>query len=544
MVGGLAQALLDRSATGLMAFDAQRQLVAANQAALMLLGVAAVPLRYPIPFEQLLDSARGLTGTGRDAAAAALAGGRELTTRLTLTDGRTVLLTLFGSNQGHTLATLATLGASGPDTERTDPLTGLADRSEFSKRLAAHLACVEKSTAILMIDLGGFKSINDIYGRSVGDGLLRLVARRLRAAVRDADVVSRLDADEFAVLLPTVEAAETRARQLVELLSRPYLVEGRLADVAASVGVAIAPQHGTTASDLIRAGDVALSQAKADGCRTVKVFNAAMRDQSRQRQSMLEDLRRAMPLQQFELYFQPQVDLTTHALYGFEALVRWRHPVRGLVQPNHFIPLAEESGLIVPIGQWVLRAACQAAMSWPGALNVAVNVSPRQLLTGDLLPRAVAATLAASGLPPERLELEVTESALVRETEALAVLGSIREMGVRISMDDFGTGYSSLSQLRRFPFNKLKIDRSFVFDLANSHEAAAVVRAIASLGASLGMTTVAEGVETEDQEARVRLDGCSAMQGYRISPPVPAAEVHRLIEQLNRKSESIREFME
>ncbi|MGI4808050.1 MAG: putative bifunctional diguanylate cyclase/phosphodiesterase, partial [Janthinobacterium lividum] len=282
-----------------------------------------------------------------------------------------------------------------------------------------------------------------------------------------------------------------------------------------------------------RAADLALYQAKEDGRQSVRVFKQEMDTRARARHALLDDLRRALALQQFEVHYQPQTNLGSRQLVGFEALVRWRHPELGLIPPDRFIPLAEEVGLIVGIGEWVLRKACLDAMSWPGQLSVAVNVSAKQLEDPNRLPRVVEAALAVSGLPAKRLEVEITESALVRyEQQALQVLHTLRAKGVRVSMDDFGTGYSSLSQLRSFPFDKLKIDRSFVRDLSNSDEAVAVIRAIAALGASLGMTTTAEGVETDAQETMVRNDGCTDMQGYLVSRPVPAENVAELIRSL------------
>jgi len=310
-----------------------------------------------------------------------------------------------------------------------------------------------------------------------------------------------------------------------------------VAVISASVGIALGPRDGADTAALVRAADLALYQAKEDGRHAVRMFEQGMDARARARHLLLDDLRRALALHQFEIHYQPQLNLASRELVGFEALVRWRHPKHGLVPPDRFIPLAEEMSLIVGIGEWVLRTACREAMSWPGQLTVAVNVSAKQLADQDRLPRVVQATLAATGLAARRLEVEITESALIRhEKEALHVLHALRGMGVRVSMDDFGTGYSSLSQLRSFPFDKLKIDRSFVRDLSGSDEAVAVVRAIAALGASLGMTTTAEGVETPEQEAMIRADGCTDMQGYLISRPVPAGDIAALIERFGAAS--------
>jgi diguanylate cyclase (GGDEF)-like protein len=514
-----------------------------------MLGMAAPTLWHSVPIGRLLADSSKLDDTGRLALEKALRGAvsqagcenlglGDYLASIALDNGRMLNVTVSEVAGGHRLATLHVEDAGVP-IERIDGLTGLSDRQWFRERLAALLEAPDPAdeVAVLMIDLDRFKAVNDSHGHPVGDALLQVVAQRLRSAVRDGDVVSRLGGDEFAVALPAAVAAEALGARLVDLLSRPYLVEGHVAIIGASVGIAIGPRDGANAAALVRAADLALYQAKEDGRQVVRVFNQEMDSRARARHVLLDDLRRALALQQFELHYQPQTNLTSRGLVGFEALIRWRHPEHGLVPPDRFIPLAEEMGLIVPIGEWVLRTACREAMSWPGELTVAVNVSAKQLADRDRLPRIVRATLDATGLPARRLEVEITESALVRhEKEALHVLHALRAMGVRVSMDDFGTGYSSLSQLRSFPFDKLKIDRSFVRDLSGSDEAIAVVRAIAALGASLGMTTTAEGVETAEQEAMIRADGCTDMQGYLVSRPVPAGDVARLIERLGAAS--------
>ncbi|MGI4795325.1 MAG: putative bifunctional diguanylate cyclase/phosphodiesterase, partial [Janthinobacterium lividum] len=454
---------------------------------------------------------------------------------LTLVDGQSLQIIVNQADAEHCFVTLSVNAAGGMPPERTDGLTGLSDRQWFRDRLTAQLTASEKEdqVAVLLIDLDRFKAVNDSQGHPVGDAVLQMVAQRLNSAVRDGDLVSRLGGDEFAVTTSAPGASEAMGQRLADLLSRPYLVEGHVAIIGASIGIAVGPRDGADAASLVRAADLALYQAKEDGRQSVRIFKQEMDARARARHALLDDLRRALALQQFEVHYQPQTNLVSRKLVGFEALVRWRHPEHGLIPPDRFIPLAEEMGLIVGIGEWVLRTACLDAMSWPGQLTVAVNVSAKQLEDPDRLPRVVEAALAVSGLSAQRLEVEITESALVRhEKQALQVLHALRAKGVRVSMDDFGTGYSSLSQLRSFPFDKLKIDRSFVRDLSDSEEAVAVIRAIAALGASLGMTTIAEGVETEAQEAMVRNDGCTDMQGYLVSRPVPAGDVAELIERL------------
>ncbi|MBX9701631.1 MAG: EAL domain-containing protein [Acetobacteraceae bacterium] len=413
-----------------------------------------------------------------------------------------------------------------------DPLTGLADRRGFHAALASMLAAGGEGPALLMVDLDRFKPVNDLLGHPVGDALLQAAARRLRSTVRGGDLCARLGGDEFAVLLAsptTADQAEALAARLVELLSRPYLIEGQLALIGASVGVAIAPADGATSEALISSADLALYAAKAAGRGTARRFEPAMRARAEHRRTLEQDLRAALALDQLELHFQPQIALEDNALSGFEALLRWRHPRRGLVRPDHFLPLAAEAGLMPAFGRWVLREACAAAATWPQPLRVAVNVAPLELEYGSLL-RSVAAALAETTLSPWRLELEITETALLQPTEVVqAQLDGLRQMGVQISLDDFGTGFSSLTQLRRFPFDRIKIDRSFVGDPA-------VLSAIAGLGTALGMRTTAEGVETRRQLDEIRAGGCTDAQGYLLGRPMPGGEVSSWIERWNAGS--------
>ncbi len=359
---------------------------------------------------------------------------------------------------------------------------------------------------------------------------LRLVAQRLRASLRGGDTLVRLGGDEFAILLPRAEGAEPLAERLVDLLSRPYLVEGHLANIGVSIGIARAPADAAEGGMLLRRADLALYAAKAAGRRQFCLFRPEMDARAQARQALETDLRRAVALGQFHLHYQPLLEVASNEVIGFEALLRWEHPARGMVPPAEFIPLAEEVGLIVPIGEWVLRQACRTAASWPETVLVAVNVSPVQFADGARLLRAVDEALASAGLSGTRLEIEITESVLLRDAaETLATLHDLRGRGVRIAMDDFGTGYSSLSQLRSFPFDKIKIDRSFVSEIEGESGGKAVVRAIAALGASLGMTVTVEGVETEAQAAFVATSGGHQMQGYLISRPVPSDAVAALL---------------
>ncbi len=413
--------------------------------------------------------------------------------------------------------------AACPARTASDPLTGLADRRLFQERLAAALAeppgAPSAGPAVLLIDLDRFKAVNDSLGHPAGDALLRAAGGRLRSALRVGDVAARLGGDEFAVLLPGAPdrpTLQSLAARLLDLLSRPFIVGGRVAVVGASIGAVVAPEDGTEPDALLSRADLALYASKDRGRGRFNFFVPAMQARAEARRQLEQELRAALPLGQFELHYQPQLDLAQDRLSGFEALLRWRRPGRGLVPPDVFIPVAEEVGLISSIGEWVLRAACREAVRWPGELCVAVNVAAPQFETGHLVG-AVGEALAASGLSGRRLELELTESALLRHGDAtLDQLRALKRLGVQVSLDDFGTGYSSLTQLRSFPFDRVKIDRSFADD-------AAVVRAVAALGASLGMRTTAEGVETAAQLRRLREEGCTEAQGYLLGRPVPTS---------------------
>ena len=416
-----------------------------------------------------------------------------------------------------------------------DALTGLPNRVLFHDHLDETLLRVRRyaeNLAVLCLDLDHFKDVNDTLGHAAGDRLLVEVADRLRVCLRGSDMAARFGGDEFALLqigLAGQHEAGALAERIVTLLSEPYDIEGQQALIGASAGIALAPADGETAEQLLTNADIALYQAKEGGRGTFRFFEPGMDADLRARRTLELDLRKALAVGEFELYYQPLVTLETSVIYGFEALLRWHHPVRGMVAPAEFIPLAEETGLIVPIGEWVLRQACAGAAAWPDDLKVSVNFSPVQFKKGNL-PQLVVAALASSGLPAERLELEITESTLLVESETnLATLHSLRALGVTIAMDDFGTGYSGLSYLRAFPFDRIKIDRSFISELGESRDCTAIVRAIADLGSHLGIPTLAEGAETEKQLAWVRETGCTEMQGYLFSRPIPASEIAKLL---------------
>ncbi|MCK1282940.1 PAS-domain containing protein [Bradyrhizobium sp. 44] len=420
---------------------------------------------------------------------------------------------------------------------RHDSLTDLPNRTLFREKMGEGLnqvAIAGGAMAVLCFDLDNFKTVNDRLGHAAGDRLLRWVAAQLKENVGEHDTVARLGGDEFAVLQrgPQPQSAERLARRLVELIGHPPPLEHQSMHVGVSVGIAIAPDHGLDADQLMKCADLALYQAKAKGRGAYQLFEPEMEKEARSRHALEHDLRGALEAREFHLAFQPQVRLDTTELTGFEALLRWKHPSRGLVSPAEFIPIAEENGLIVPIGEWVLRTACATAATWPD-LTVAVNLSPVQFRSRGLVTM-VTSTLAEAGLPPHRLELELTETALLDDSEAtIEILHQLRALGVRVSLDDFGVGYSSLSYLRRFPFDRIKIDRSFVGTISESPESVAIVRTIASLGSVLGVETTAEGVETIEQLDFVRECGCTAVQGYYFGKPSPAAEVGRVIETLS-----------
>jgi diguanylate cyclase (GGDEF)-like protein len=415
---------------------------------------------------------------------------------------------------------------------RTDDLTKLGNRLMFHERLQDVLADREAAStpaAVLAVDLGRFKALNESLGRNIGDALLCLVAKRIRSTLTGSDVVARLEADKFGIIQigqPQPQCAEALAARLVDLVGRAYLLDGQLINISGCVGVVtLGPDGPVDCNEVMKNADLALNRAKSDGHGSFRFFEMAMDEKMQSCRNLEIDLRRALSLREFSLEYQPQLNLKSRAVTGFEALLRWQGPTRGTVSPLDFIPLAEETGVITSIGEWVLRTACHEAASWPNDCIVAVNISVVQFASPNLVTTIMSA-LAESGLDPRRLELEITESVMLdAHGNALSVLQNLRTMGVRVALDDFGTGYSSLGYLRSFPFDKIKIDQTFVRGTANDPAGQAIVRAIAYLGQSLGMETVAEGVETEEQFARVAADGCTDVQGYLISRPLPPEQI-------------------
>ena len=417
---------------------------------------------------------------------------------------------------------------------RHDALTDLPNRMQFRERMeqAEDLVASGHLVAVLFIDLDHFKSVNDLYGHGVGDTVLKQVSQRLLASCRETDIVARIGGDEFAVLqtsLGSPQDAAALAERIVKTMSVPLRVHGQEIILGASVGIAVAPDDGRDAETLMKNADLAAYRAKADGRGAYHFFEPGMDAALQERLAFEMELRGALARNELALVFQPLYNLRDNRISAVEALLRWNHPERGLVTPDRLIPAAEKSGLISPIGEWVLREACLMASTWPEHVSIAVNVSPVQFIHRNLI-RHVKDALRISGLDPGRLDIEVTESALLADNEmTLGMLSELRRLGVRISLDDFGTGYSSLGYLRAFPFDKLKIDRSFVHDLTNGTDSLAIIKAVIALGRSLGISTTAEGVETEEQLDLVRDEGCTEVQGYIFSPPLPASAIAELL---------------
>ena len=425
-----------------------------------------------------------------------------------------------------------------------DALTKLPNRILFRERIEHAIAMASRGTtfAVMCLDLDNFKQVNDTLGHPAGDGLLIAVGERLQACVREGDTVGRLGGDEFAIIqlgLRNPDDAEVLTSRIMAAFRQPFDIDGRQIATGTSIGIAVASDASVTYETLMRDADIALYLAKSEGRGIARFFEPEMDARIHMRRLLEMDLQEAIGRNEFELYYQPQINVISNRVCGFEALLRWHHPERGFVSPMDFIPVAEESGMIVAIGAWVLRQACLEAQRWPAEVSVAVNISPVQFRKGDLVA-TVRSALSASGLPPDRLELEITESVFLRDsTETLAALNALRAMGIQVALDDFGTGYSSLSYLRSFPFSKIKIDQSFVRDLTTNKESMSIVRAVIGLGHSLGMMTIAEGVETKEQLDKLRAKGCTEVQGYFFSRPRPAGEVSALIDHIQRTALTI-----
>jgi diguanylate cyclase (GGDEF)-like protein len=532
---------LNNMSQGLCMFDAQHRLVTCNMRYAEMYGLGPEAI---------------LSGTSyRDIVAARLASGNlpvgvESVARLqddiarpdacsieTLADGRIVSVNRQSmsdrgwveihqdiTSQKRAEAELAHLA-------RYDALTGLANRALFTEQANEALARMRdrgKGFAVLMLDLDRFKSVNDSLGHSFGDALLKIVAQRLQQVASAEDTVARFGGDEFAILHSAErqhdDGAIALASRILAVITEPYDLDGRRVTIGTSIGITYAPRDGADADVLIKNADLALYKAKADGGDGYRLFESSMEAEARERQELEDDLRRAIASGEFELHYQTIVDVETQECRGAEVLVRWRHPSRGLLPPSRFVDLAEESGLIVPLGGWILRKACADAAAWPAHIKLAVNLAPAQFEHGDLLA-VLRSALAQSGLAPERLKLEITETVLLSSEHIPGLLREIKSLGVSIVLDDFGVGYSSLKYLQMFPIDEIKIDQSFIQSMTSRVDCAAIVSAIAGLGRNLAIETTAEGVETMEQFVFLRTAGCQLAQGYFFSRPVPVADL-------------------
>ncbi len=545
-------AALNNMSQGLVMFDAAERIVVCNDRYIEMYGLSRDIVKPGLSLMELLRYRVACGQLTRDPeqsrakVLAALADGKRTSFITEMADGRETLGAITPMAGGGWVVThedvteRRRVEAKICYMARHDALTKLPNRVLFHEELQRALANARRGErlTVLCLDLDHFKGVNDTLGHPIGDHLLTATADRLRRCVRDNDVVARLGGDEFAIVRTGMSEptdATVLAARLIEAVSAPYDLDNHHIVVGLSIGIAVAPNDGLDPDQLLKNADIALYRAKADGRGTYRFFEAEMDARVQARRSLELDLRKAITKGEFELFYQPQVDVRTGNVSGFEALVRWRHPLRGIVAPLDFISLAEETGLIVPLGEWVLRQACVEAATWPPGIKVAVNLSPVQFKSKNLLSVLLSA-LAQSGLSPSRLELEITESALLQESDAtLAMLHKLRDIGLKISMDDFGTGYSSLSYLRKFPFDKIKIDQSFIRDMANHGDSLAIVRAVTAMATSLGIVTTAEGVETLEQFRQLKLEGCQEVQGYLFSPPRPACEVEDLLIRINRK---------
>ncbi len=419
-----------------------------------------------------------------------------------------------------------------------DPLTNLPNRILFEQHLADVHARIQRreKIGVLCVDLDHFKNVNDELGHAAGDAALKNASQILIDCVREGDVVARVGGDEFVVIAGHLEHSSDAAliaRRIVERISEPMEIEGRPVLIGASVGIAIAPLDGEDGYSLLKRADLAMYRAKSEGRGGYNFYEAELDAALQVRRNFETSLRNALLKDEFRLMFQPLLNLDSQRVCAFEALIRWQHPERGLLAPAAFIGAAEESGLIVPMGEWVLRHACRAAVDWPEPISLAVNLSPAHFKKGRNLVKHVKSALEAAGLSPKRLELEITESVLLADDEcAVRTLHELKQLGVRIALDDFGTGYSSLSYLRRFPFDKIKIDRSFVHGCEDSADGLAIVKAVIVLGRSLGMATTAEGVETDAQLEIIRAEGCTEAQGFLFSKPLPAGAAEEFAKRL------------
>jgi diguanylate cyclase (GGDEF)-like protein len=541
----LLDTVVSNMSQGVLMFDAEARLVFCNQRYVEMYGLSSEVAAPGCTLRDLLQhraAVGAFAGSAEDYIADLLediAAGKTSSVMVKATDGRVFSIVRNPIAGGGWIATHEDITDRQRAEERIvhmarhDALTDLPNRTMLRERLDHELKRVKRGEclAVLCLDLDHFKSVNDTLGHPIGDELLKVVAERLRRCTREPDTIARLGGDEFAIIMTGMERptdAVALAKRIRESITKPYHIDGHqiLADI--SIGISLSPIDASEPDQLLKNADMALYGAKGDGRGTYRFFEPEMDAKMKTRRELEMDLRSALVNAEFELYYQPLVNLKTNEITAFEALVRWNHPTRGLVSPADFIPVAEETGLIIPLGEWVLRRACEETAKWPAHIKVAVNLSPSQLKSRNLTQLVVSA-LAESGMPANRLQLEITETVLMHNTfNTLATLHQLRKLGVQIAMDDFGTGYSSLSYLRSFPFDKIKIDRSFIQDLSNGAEPLAIVHAVAGLAKSLNMISTAEGVETQQQMDQLQSIGCTEMQGYLFSHARPAADIVRL----------------
>jgi len=552
----LFEIVLNNLPLGLSVFGADQRLTLSNLRFRQLFGFADDDVMPGTAIADLMRKTRGTeqaharTRGRREGQETSSKAGRIRRREWRMDDGRIIQSVVTILADGSNIAIHADITEDRKAAERItylahhDPLTGLPNRIRFREQIDAALSDrrPDEQIALVHLNLDRFKSINNTLGVSAGDKILQQVAERIRASAGSENILARLGSDEFAILQTGRQQpwnVTALADQIRRELSEPFFRGEKQVELSVSMGISIAPDDAVETDKLLRNAAVALSHAKADGRRHERFFTGEMDEKIQARHALEADLRAAVQNEQFELHYQPLYDLAQHRISGFEALIRWNHPVRGRVSPMEFIPLAEEVGLVVDIGRWVLRQACNDAAQWPEDIKIAVNVSAIQFSSSDL-PKDVGEALAAAGLSPSRLELEITESVLMENRdEVLPVLHALKERGIRISMDDFGTGYSSLSYLSSFPFDKIKIDKSFVNDIVDHREAHAIMRAIILLGDALGMRVTVEGVETAEQMALLEREACDEIQGYYISPPKPFSDVAFMLCMPPKKTDSV-----
>ena len=542
---------LENMSQGLAMFDADGRILLFNERYGEMLGRTGLPLQGRLLIDVLTDlkSAGRWDGDADELVTGLIAEAKagNTATRTIIQNGRSIRIVDQPMKGGGWVATFEDITEWQQAQQqishmaRHDALTNLPNRTLFREELEQALRLVKRSDqlAVLCLDLDHFKEINDSLGHPIRDALLMEVGRRLGDCVTEHDTVARLGGDEFAIVQFCKDcdpsAVSLLASHVVERISEPYTIGGHQLVIGVSIGISLAPEDGKNPDELLKKADLALYRAKADGRGTYRIFETGMDARAQARRLLELDLRAALPRKEFEVYYQPIRDIAGDKVVAFEALIRWNHSLRGMISPVSFIPLAEETGLIIPLGEWVLRQACTDATRWPEEVCVAVNLSPVQFKNPNLVTQ-VKSALERSGLAPHRLELEITESVLLQNSEAtLGVLHELRAFGVRISLDDFGTGYSSLSYMGSFPFDKIKIDRSFVTELATREDSMAIVRAVTGLGKSLGIVTTAEGVETDAQFELLRREGCTQAQGYLFSKPRPVAEVEAMLERAPKR---------